>query len=103
MLVAMMLTPSTLSHLLWSLPCLFWLQILMSSTRASLTTRLLSGRFKCGNITYFIVDCPKRKKFESSNKFDYTNRNDNNNKSDHKKKNRFKEKKKKKKFQKIMS
>jgi hypothetical protein len=31
--------PSTLSHLLWSLPCLFWSQLLMSSTRASLTTR----------------------------------------------------------------
>jgi hypothetical protein len=59
------------------------------------------GCFECGNTTYFIVDCPKRKKFESSNKFDYTNRNDYNNKSDHKKKNRFEDKKKK--FQKIMS
>jgi hypothetical protein len=40
-LVAMMLTPSTpLSHLLWSLPCLHWPQLLMRSMRASLTTRL---------------------------------------------------------------
>jgi hypothetical protein len=36
-----MLTPPMLSHLLWSLPCLLWLQLLMSSTRASPTTRLL--------------------------------------------------------------
>jgi hypothetical protein len=34
-LVAMMLTPPSLSHLLWSLPCLLWPQLLMSSTRAS--------------------------------------------------------------------
>jgi hypothetical protein len=32
--------PPTLSHLFWSLPCLIWLQLLMSSTRASLMTRL---------------------------------------------------------------
>jgi hypothetical protein len=39
-LVAMLLTPPTLlTHLLWSLPCPLWLQLLMSSTRASLTTR----------------------------------------------------------------
>jgi hypothetical protein len=35
-LVAMMLTPPTpLSHLLWSLPCPLWLQLLMNSTRVS--------------------------------------------------------------------
>jgi hypothetical protein len=40
-LVAMMLTPPIpLSHLLWSLSYLLWLQLLMSSTRASPTTRL---------------------------------------------------------------
>jgi hypothetical protein len=39
-LVAMMLTPPTpLSHQLWCLSCPFWLQLLMSSTRASPTTR----------------------------------------------------------------
>jgi hypothetical protein len=60
------------------------------------------GCFKCGDTTHFIADCPKRKKFDSSNKYDYTNWNDYNNKGDHKKKNRFGENKKKK-FQKIMS
>jgi hypothetical protein len=39
MLMVMMLTPPTLSHLLCSLPCLLWLQLLMSSTRASLMMR----------------------------------------------------------------
>jgi hypothetical protein len=35
-LVVMMLTrPTPLSHLLWSLPCLLWPQLLMSSTRVS--------------------------------------------------------------------
>jgi hypothetical protein len=39
-LVAMTLTPPTpLYHLLWSLLCLTWLQLLMSSTRASQITR----------------------------------------------------------------
>jgi hypothetical protein len=66
------------------------------------------GYFKCGNTTHFIVDCSKRKKFDSSNKYDYVNQNDSSNKGDRKKKkNRFKnkkkKKKKKKKFQKIMS
>jgi hypothetical protein len=28
------------------------------------------GGFKCGDTTHFIVDCPKRKKFDSSNKYD---------------------------------
>jgi hypothetical protein len=60
------------------------------------------GCFECGNTTHFIADCPKRKKFESSNKYDYTNRNDYN-KGDNKKKNCFGDKKKKKKFQKIIS
>jgi hypothetical protein len=40
MLVAMLLTsPILLIHLLWSLPCLLWSQLLMSSTRESPTTR----------------------------------------------------------------
>jgi hypothetical protein len=29
------------------------------------------GCFECDNITHFIVDCPKRKKLDSSNKYDY--------------------------------
>jgi hypothetical protein len=33
--------PPMLSHLLWSLPCLLWLQLLMSSMRASPMMRLL--------------------------------------------------------------
>jgi hypothetical protein len=41
-----MLTPPTLSHLLWSLPCLRWLQLLMSSTRASPTMR---SPYWCGS------------------------------------------------------
>jgi hypothetical protein len=60
------------------------------------------GCFECGDTTHFITDCPKRKKFDSSNKCDYTNWNDFNNKDVNKKKNRFGDKKKKK-FQKIMS
>jgi hypothetical protein len=59
------------------------------------------GCFECDDTTHFIVDCPKRKKFDSSNKYDYANRNSSN-KSDNKKKNRFEDKKKKK-FHKIMS
>jgi hypothetical protein len=54
------------------------------------------GCFECGDTTHFIADCPKRKKFDSSNKYNYTNWNDYNNKIDHKKKNRFRDKKKKK-------
>jgi hypothetical protein len=53
------------------------------------------GCFKCGDITHFIADYPKRKKLDSSNKYDYTNRNDSNNKGDNKKKYHLKEKKKK--------
>jgi hypothetical protein len=59
--------------------------------------------FECGDTTHFITDCPKRKKFDSSNKYDYTNQNDYNNKGDNKKKNRFRDYNNKKKFQKIMS
>jgi hypothetical protein len=59
------------------------------------------GYFEYGDTTHFIIDCPKRKKFDSSNKYDYTNWNDSSNKGDHKKNNRFRDKKKK--LQKIMS
>jgi hypothetical protein len=34
------------------------------------------GCFECGDTTHFIADCPKRKKFESSNMYDYIKRND---------------------------
>jgi hypothetical protein len=56
------------------------------------------GCFECGDTSHFIVNCPKRKKFDSSNKYDYTNQNDSSNKGDKKKKNNFRDKKKKKKF-----
>jgi hypothetical protein len=58
--------------------------------------------FKFGDTTHFIADCPKRKKFNSSNKYNYINRNDSSDKGEGKKKNRFRDKKKKK-FQKMMS
>jgi hypothetical protein len=61
------------------------------------------GCFKCGDTTHFITDCPKRKRFDSSNKYNYANQNDSSNKGDNRKKNRFRDKKKKNKFQKIMS
>jgi hypothetical protein len=35
--------------------------------------RSLRGCFKCGDTTHFIADCPKRKKFDSSNKDNYNN------------------------------
>jgi hypothetical protein len=57
--------------------------------------------FECGDTTYFIADCPKRKKLNSSNKYNYTKWNDYS-KGDNKKKHCFRDKKKKK-FQKIMS
>jgi hypothetical protein len=60
------------------------------------------GCFECGGTTHFIVDCPKRKKLDSSNKYDYTKQNDYS-KGDDKKEYRFGDKKKKKKFQKMMT
>jgi hypothetical protein len=56
--------------------------------------------FECGDTTHFIADCPKRKKFDSSNKYNYNNQNDSNDKGEGKKKYRFGDKKK---FQKMMS
>jgi hypothetical protein len=53
------------------------------------------GFFECGDTTHFIVDCPKRKKFDSSNKYNYNNRNDSSDKSEGKKKYHFGDKKKK--------
>jgi hypothetical protein len=32
-----------------------------------------SSCFECGDTTHFITDCPKRKKFDSSNKYNYNN------------------------------
>jgi hypothetical protein len=60
------------------------------------------GCFECGDTTHFIADCPKQKKFDSSNKYNYNNRNDSSDKGGGKKKYRFGDKKKKK-FQKMMS
>jgi hypothetical protein len=60
------------------------------------------GCFECGDTTHFIADCPKRKKFDSSNKYNYNNRNDSSDKGKGKKKYHFGDKKKKK-FQKMMS
>jgi hypothetical protein len=59
------------------------------------------GCFECGDTTYFIADCPKRKKFDSSNKYNYNNWNDSSDKGEGKKKYHFRDKKKK--FQKMMS
>jgi hypothetical protein len=56
------------------------------------------GCFKCGDTTHFIADCPKRKKFDSSNKYNYNNRNNSNGKREGKKNYCFGDKKKKKKF-----
>jgi hypothetical protein len=63
--------------------------------------RSLRGCFECGDTTHFIADCPKRKKFDSSNKYNYNNRNDSSDKGDDKKKYHFRDNKKKK-FQKMM-
>jgi hypothetical protein len=53
------------------------------------------GCFECGDSTHFIVDCPKKKKLDSSsNKYDYTKRNDYS-KDVEKKKHHFGDKKKK--------
>jgi hypothetical protein len=60
------------------------------------------GCFECGDTTHIIADCPKRKKFDSSNKYNYNNRNDSSDKGEGKKYH-FRDKKKKKKFQKMMS
>jgi hypothetical protein len=57
---------------------------------------------KCGDTTHFIADCPKRKKFDSSNKYNYNNQNDSSDKGEGKKKYRFRDNNKKK-FQKMMS
>jgi hypothetical protein len=54
------------------------------------------GCFECGDTIHFIIDCPKRKKFDSSNKYNYNNRNDSSDKGGGKKKYRFGDKKKKK-------
>jgi hypothetical protein len=61
------------------------------------------GFFECGDTTHLIANCPKRKKFDSSNKYDYANRNDSSNKGNNSKKNHFRDNNNKKKFQKIMS
>jgi hypothetical protein len=53
------------------------------------------GCFKCGDTTHFIADCPKRKKFDSSNKCNYNDRNDSSEKGEGKKKYHFRDKKKK--------
>jgi hypothetical protein len=44
------------------------------------------GCFECGDTTHFIADCPKWKKFYSSNKYNYNNRNDSSDKDEGKKK-----------------
>jgi hypothetical protein len=65
--------------------------------------RSRKGCFECGDTTHFITDCPKRKKFDSSNKYNYNNRNDSSDKGEGKKKYRFGDKKKKKELQNMMS
>jgi hypothetical protein len=63
-----------------------------------------SGCFKCGDTTHFIVDCPKRKKLNSSsNKYNYNNRNDSSDKGEGKKKYCFEDNNNNKKFQKMIS
>jgi hypothetical protein len=52
------------------------------------------GCFECGDTTHFIADCPKRKKFDSSNKYNYNNENDSSDKGEGKKKYHFGDKKK---------
>jgi hypothetical protein len=62
------------------------------------------GCFECSDSTHFIADCPKRKKFDSSNKYNNNYWKDSSDKGEGKKKYRFgNKKKKKKKFQKMMS
>jgi hypothetical protein len=62
------------------------------------------GCFECGDTIHFITDCPKRKKFDSSNKYNNNNKNDSSGKDEGKRKYHFgdKKKKNKKKFQKMM-
>jgi hypothetical protein len=60
------------------------------------------GCLECSDTTYFIADCPKRKKVDSSNKYNYNNRNDSSDKGKRKKKYCFGDRKKKK-FKKMMS
>jgi hypothetical protein len=60
--------------------------------------RSTRGCYECGDTTHFITDCPKRKKFDSSNKYNYNNRNDSSDKCEGKKKYCFEDKKKNKKF-----
>jgi hypothetical protein len=116
MLVAMMLTPPTPSHLLWSFLFSFLAAASdeqyesISNDEIALLARKFHalhklykerrrtprGCFECSDTTHFIVDFPKRKKFDS-NKYYYNNQNDSRNKGDHKKNNCFGDKKKKKK------
>jgi hypothetical protein len=67
-----------------------------------LKRRSPTGCFECHDTTHFIADCPKRKKFDSSNKDNYNNWNDSSDKGEGKKKYRFGDNKKKK-FHKMMS
>jgi hypothetical protein len=52
--------------------------------------------FECDDTTHFIVDCPKQKKFDSSNKYNYNNQNNSSDKGESKKKYCFGDNKKKK-------
>jgi hypothetical protein len=72
-----------------------------SNTTRKERKRSPRGCFECGDTTNFIADCPKQKKFDSSNKYNYNNRNNSSDKGDDKKKYRFGDKKKK--FQKMIS
>jgi uncharacterized integral membrane protein len=110
-LVAMMLTPPTpLSHLLWSLSCPLWLQLLMSSMRASPTTRspcwrgssdpCTSSARRGGDhrgATLSVATPPTsspttpsgRSSTPPSTRYNYNNRNDSSDKGEGKKKYRF--------------
>jgi hypothetical protein len=50
------------------------------------------GCIKCGDTAHFITDCPKRKKFDSTNMYNYNNRNDSSDKDEGKKKYCFRDK-----------
>jgi hypothetical protein len=60
------------------------------------------GCFECDDTTHFIADCPKRKKFDSSNKYNYNNQNDSSDKGETRRSTASGTRKKKK-FQKMMS